>query len=100
MQELKTFNFENNNVRTLTIDDKIWFVAKDICNVLEIGNPSQALSRLDNDERNTIILNEGIGNPEKSVINESGLYSLILSSRKLEAKKFKKWVTSEVLPSI
>jgi prophage antirepressor-like protein len=70
-------------------------VAKDICDVLEIGNVSQALSRLDNEEKNTIILNEGIGNPEKSVINESGLYSLILRSRKPEAKVFKKWITDK-----
>ena len=70
-------------------------MAKDICDVLEIGNVSQALSRLDNEEKNTIILNEGIGNPEKSVINESGLYSLILRSRKPEAKVFKKWITDK-----
>lgn len=98
--EIREFNFNMNKVRTVLINEEIWFVAKDVCEVLEIGNPSQALSRLDDDEKNTIILNEGIGNPEKSVINESGLYSLVLSSRKPEAKAFKKWITSEVLPSI
>jgi len=58
------------------------------------------LSRLDYDEKNTIILNDGIGNPTKLAVNESGLYSLIMSSRKPEAKRFKKWVTAEVLPAI
>ena len=96
----KVFNYKGNNVRTLTKDCEIWFVAKDICDVLEIGNPSQAISRLDEDEKNTIILNEGIGNPNKTIVNEPGLYTLILSSRKPEAKQFKRWITHEVLPSI
>lgn len=100
MSELKIFNFESNVVRTLTINEEPWFIAKDICDVLEVGNPSQALSRLDDDEKNTIILNEGIGNPQKSIVNEFGLYTLIFSSRKPEAKEFKRWVTHEVLPSI
>jgi len=100
MNELKIFNFENNEVRTLTIDEEPWFIAKDICDVLEVGNPSQALNRLDDDEKNTIILNEGIGNPQKSIVNEFGLYTLILSSRKPEAKEFKRWVTHEVIPTI
>ena len=94
--------FKNNGfeLRGGLIDGEPYFLAKDVCDALDIGNVSQALSRLDDDEKNTIILNEGIGNPEKLIINESGLYSLVLSSRKLEAKQFKKWVTSEVLPSI
>jgi len=50
-----------------------WFIAKDVCDVLDLGNPSQALSRLDDDEKNTITLNEGIGNPEKSIVNEYGV---------------------------
>lgn len=101
MENLEIFtNKEFGSIRTVLRHGEVWFVAKDVCECLEVGNPSQALSRLDDDERNTIILNEGIGNPEKSIINESGLYSLVLSSRKPEAKKFKKWVTSEVLPSI
>lgn len=66
-----------------------------------MGNPSQALTRLDEDERNTIILNEGIrGNPNATIVNESGLYSLILGSRKPEARAFKRWITHEVIPSI
>lgn len=83
-------------------DGEIWFVAKDVCDALGINNPSQAVSYLDEDEQ-TLITNEGLSNsrnPHIVIINESGLYSLILRSRKPEAKKFKKWVTGEVLPSI
>lgn len=96
--------FENAQfgvIRAAEIDGEPWFVAKDVCDALEIGNASQALSRLDDDEKNTLILNDGIpGNPNKAVVNEPGLYSLIMSSRKHEAKAFKRWVTHEVLPSI
>lgn len=99
--ELKNnFLFETKEVRTILRGSEVWFVAKDVCDVLELNNVTQALTRLDDDEKNTIILNEGIGNPEKNIINESGLYSLILSSRKPQAKQFKKWVTNEVIPSI
>ena len=96
----KVFNYEGRNVRTVTKDGELWFVAKDVCDVLEINNPSQALTRLDGDEKNTIILNEGIGNPEKSIISESGLYALVMSSKKEEAQNFKRWIRKEVLPSI
>ncbi len=100
-QVQQMFNYEGNEVRTISSDGQVWFVAKDVCDVLEIGNPSQALTRLDKDEKNTIILNEGIrGNPNTTIINEPGLYSLILGSRKPEAKQFKRWVTHEVLPAI
>lgn len=100
MTDLQNFSFGSVAVRVIDRDGEPWFVAKDICDVLEVENTSQALSRLDDDEKNTIILNEGIGNPQKAIINESGLYSLVISSRKPEAKQFKKWVTSEVLPAI
>jgi anti-repressor protein len=101
MNELqKVFDYAGQEVRTIVKDEEVWFVAKDVCDVLEVGNVSQALSRLDEDEKNTIILNEGIGNPEKAIVNEPGLYSLILGSRKKEAKQFKRWVTHKVLPSI
>lgn len=77
-----------------------WFIAKDICDALGLGNPSQAISYLDEDER-CLITDEALrANGPITVINESGLYSLILRSRKPEAKAFKKWVTSEVLPAI
>ncbi len=99
--KLQSFNYEINQIRTVEINGEIWFVAVDICKVLEINNVTDALSRLDEDEKNTLVLNEGIrGNPNLNIISESGFYSLVLSSRKAEAKAFKKWVTSEVLPSI
>jgi anti-repressor protein len=90
------FNFNDRQVRVVMIDDEPWFVAADICRVLEVGNPSQALTRLDEDEV-TLISNEG---RNSNVVSESGLYSLILGSRKPEAKVFKRWITHEVIPEI
>lgn len=82
-------------------DGEPWFVARDVCEILGVGNSRQALSRLDDDEKNTVILNDGNrGNPNVSIVNEAGFYSLVLSSRKPEAREFKRWVTHEVLPSI
>lgn len=102
MNELQIF--QNNvfgQVRVVEQNGEPWFVAKDVCNCLEINNSRQALSRLDDDEKNSVILNDGTpGNPEKSIVNEYGLYSLVLSSRKPEAKEFKRWITHEVIPSI
>lgn len=102
MNELQVFNNAMfGNVRIILQDNEPWFVAKDVCDCLEINNSRQALSRLDSDEKNSVILNDGTqGNPEKSVVNEYGLYSLVLSSRKPEAKEFKRWITHEVLPSL
>lgn len=99
---LAVFNFENSPIRTLTNENgETFFVASDVCKVLELSNVAQALTRLDDDEKTDIILNDVAGRPNKAIIiNESGLYSLVLSSRKLEAKVFKKWITSEVLPQI
>lgn len=95
-------NEEFGEVRTTMVEGEPWFVAADVCKALEIGNPSQAVSRLDNDEKqNTLISNEGNkGNPNVVIINEAGLYSMIISSRKPEAKAFKRWITHEVIPSI
>jgi anti-repressor protein len=101
MNNLQIFNYEKNQVRITVIDNQPWWVAKDVCDILEVGNPSQALSRLEEDEKSTLILNDGTpGNPNTSIVNEPGLYSLILGSRKPEAKAFKRWVTHEVIPSI
>ena len=98
---IEIFKFEHYEVRFVGTASDPWWVAKDICQILEIGNLSQALSRLDEDEKGYIILNDPLGNEKKyRTINESGLYSLILSSRKQVAKPFKKWVTSSVLPAI
>lgn len=102
MNELQVFNNAMfGNVRIIIQDNEPWFVAKDVCDCLEINNSRQALSRLDDDEKNSVILNDGIpGNPEKSIVNEYGLYSLVMSSRKPEAKEFKRWITHEVLPAL
>ena len=98
-----SFSFSTQILRCIMRDGEPWFVAADVCAALEITNVTQALSRLDPDEM-TLYSNEGReaghGAQSQNLINESGLYSLILGSRKPEAKKFKKWVTSEVLPSI
>lgn len=102
MQELKIFESSDfGEIRAAEINGEPWFIAADVCRALEIGNSRQALTRLDDDEKNTVILNDGIpGNPNTAIINEAGLYALVLSSRKPEAKAFKRWVTHEVLPSI
>jgi prophage antirepressor-like protein len=95
------FNFNSQEIRTVQHEDgSIWFVAKDVCYALDIDNVSQALSRLDTDEVSDLILNDSSQERCYKIIDESGLYSLTLTSRKPEAKVFKKWVTSEVLPSI
>lgn len=96
-----TFPETGQPVRTVTIDGEPWWVAVDVCVILEIGNPSQAVSYLDDDERgSTLISNEGGQQRPANVINEPGLYSLILRSRKPQAKAFKRWITHEVIPSI
>lgn len=102
MNQLQVFNnTEFGQVRTMMIDGSPWFVAKDVCECLDINNSRQALARLDSDEKNSVILNDGTpGNPEKGIVNEYGLYSLVLSSRKPSAKAFKRWITHEVIPAI
>lgn len=94
------FSFESHEIRVVTIDETPWFVAADVCAALDIVNNRRALDRLDDDERGVHTMNTPGGNQQLGVVNESGLYSLILTSRKPEAKKFKKWVTAEVLPEI
>ena len=100
--EIQTFNFNNALMRTLTDENgDPWFVAKDVCDVLGLNNVGQALTRLDDDEKSSITLNDGTpGTPNKSIVSESGLYTLILASRKPEAHDFKRWVTHDVLPQI
>lgn len=94
------FRFETREVRTLLIDDQPWFVAADVCQALAVRNNRDALSRLDDDEKGVANTDTLGGAQSVGIINESGLYSLILTSRKAEAKRFKKWVTAEVLPAI
>ena len=99
----KLMTFENaafGKIRTLTIDGEPWFVAVDVCRALEIGNPTDAMRRLDADER-TLVSIEGASNGlPVNAVNEPGLYTLILGSRKPEAKAFKRWITHEVIPAI
>ncbi|HHT7143157.1 TPA: BRO family protein [Bacillus cereus] len=101
MNQLQVFNNkEFGQVRTLVQGEEVLFVAKDVCEVLEIKQSSVALKKLDEDEKAVINIHTPGGNQDTWGINESGFYSLIMTSRKTQAKAFKKWVTSEVLPSI
>lgn len=101
---LQAFSYNDNLVRTTEVDGEIWFVAKDVCNILELTNPTEALKALDEDERSTLRITEGTspkgGNPNMNIISEPGLYKLIFTSRKEEAKNFTRWVTHDLLPSI
>lgn len=92
-------NAQFGQIRVVTTDGESWFVAKDVCDALGIDT-NHIREALDDDEVNTLRITEGKGNPNKTIITEAGLYSLILRSRKPEAKAFKRWVTHEVLPSI
>lgn len=95
---IQVFNNEDfGEVRALTIDSQPWFVAKDVCEALGLTNTTVALQRLDDDERAKFNLGR---QGETNIITEAGLYSLIMASKKPEAKRFKRWVTHEVLPSI
>lgn len=100
MTELRTFNYNENQVRTVEKNGEPWFVLKDVCNILNIGNSSDVYSRLDVDEKGVEQIDTLGGAQKMSIISESGLYNVILRSDKPEAKPFRKWVTSEVLPSI
>lgn len=108
--QLSTFNFESNSIRTLAINNEPWFVAVDICKVLNLSSPSMAIANLDDDEKYTLSLTEGIEGVGKQVqelnlVSESGMYTLILRCRDAVKKgsiphRFRKWVTAEVLPAI
>lgn len=101
MNQITPFVFEGHAVRVVTVDDEPWFIAGDVCRHLDLANVGQAIASLDDDEKSSITIADGTpGNPNKAVITESGLYSLILRSRKSEAKAFKRWITHEVIPSI
>lgn len=100
MSELQKFFYEGKEVRALQRDGEAWWALKDVCNVLEIGNSRMVADRLDDDEKGVSIIDTPGGKQEMTVITESGLYNVILLSRKPEAKKFKRWVTHEVLPQI
>lgn len=98
---LENFSYDGRRVRTLVIDGEPWFVAVDVCAILGLTNITEALRGLDEDEFRTAEVVDSAGRRQRSyVVNEPGLYSLILRSRKPEAKAFKRWITHEVLPAI
>lgn len=100
MNDLQIFNYNGNDVRTIQIDGEPWWVLKDVCMVLNIGNARDVFNRLDDDEKGVDQIDTLGGKQNMQIVNESGLYNVILRSDKPEAKPFRKWVTSEVLPSI
>ncbi|OSX53652.1 BRO family protein [Anoxybacillus ayderensis] len=97
----KVFTYSGSQVRTIIRDDEVWFVAKDVCDILNHSNHKMAVSRLDEDEVNKVYLIDSLGRQQQTtVVNEAGLYSLILTSNKPEARQFKRWITHEVIPTI
>jgi prophage antirepressor-like protein len=101
MSNLGTFLFEQRKpVRLLDWDGQVWFVLNDVCQALDLTNPRRAAQRLDDDEKGVTIGDTLGGQQLLSVVNEAGLYSLILTSRKAEARRFKRWITHEVLPEL
>lgn len=101
MNEIKIF--ENNlfgEIRTTMVDGEPWFVAADVCKALEMSDTHVALRRIDNDEKGRCSIPTPGGTQEMATVSEFGLYSLVLNSRKKEAKEFKRWITHEVIPSI
>ncbi len=100
MSDIQVFNYESNEIRTVEHDGDVWFVAQDVCDVLELTDTSKTCNRLDEDEKLVRKLFVSGQNRDVLLINESGLYALILRSNKPNAKSFRKWVTGTVLPSI
>lgn len=101
MQTPHEFTFDGNfQIRTQTLAGQPWFVAKDVCRALSISNYRDAMSRLDPDERGSVVMDTPGGKQKMAAVNESGLYNLIFQSRKARALAFRKWVTSVVLPTI
>lgn len=99
--QLQIFNYENNKVRTTVKDGAIWFVLKDVCDVLGLSEPHRVAARLDEDDRTQITVTDNLGRPQKTtVVSEPGFYKVVFRSDKPEAKKFTNWVSQEVLPSI
>ena len=94
---IQVFNYNTYEVRTVEKDGEIWFVARDVCDVLELSNPTIAIEFLDDDERAKFFLGR---QGEANIISEAGLYSLVLRSNKPEARKFSRWVRHELLPQV
>lgn len=102
VESVQVFNYgENTPVRVRVMNGQTWFVAKDVCKVLGISNHKDAVSRLDDDERWGVGITDPLGGTQRmSAVSESGLYHLVFQSRKPEARRFRRWVTMEVLPEI
>ena len=101
MNEITVFqNEEFGDIRTVIIDGAPWFVGIDVCRALDIRNNRDAMSRLDDDEKGVEFIDTPGGRQKLSIVNESGIYALVLGSRKPEAKAFKRWITHEVIPEI
>jgi prophage antirepressor-like protein len=101
MSQLIPFQFDSHDVRVLVHDSgEPWWVAKDVCDALGYGNHNQVIQRLDDDEKGIHSLDTLGGTQQVSLVNESGLYNLVLGSKKPEAKAFKRWVTHEVIPAV
>lgn len=101
MKDLQIFNYQDTPVRTVVIDDEPWFVLADLCKVLDIANPSDVASRVDDDALGIAEVIDSIGRTQHArTVNEAGMYEVVFLSRRPSAKDFKRWVTREVLPSI
>lgn len=101
MTDIQIFKNEQfGEVRTIEKNGEPWFVAKDVCGALEIANSNDAISRLDEDEKGVVLTDTLGGKQKTAIVSEAGLYTLVLGSRKPEAKAFKRWITHEVIPTI
>ena len=100
MNDLQIFVYSGEQLRTIQQPDGLWWVLRDVCQVLGLAEPHRVASRLDDDEKGRTQMTTPGGTQGVTIINEPGLYSVILRSDKPEAKAFKRWVTHEVLPSI
>jgi prophage antirepressor-like protein len=100
MNEVTNWTFGETEVRTIELDGEPWWVLSDVCKVLELSTPAKIAARLEDDEKGMNQIHTPGGTQNVTIISESGLYSVILRSDKPQAKPFRKWVTSEVLPTI
>ncbi len=100
MKEIQVFNFEQNEVRTLQVNNQPYFVLADVCKVLGLTTPKKVADRLDSDEKGVSLIHTPGGKQNMTIITESGLYAVILRSDKPQAKQFRKWITAEVLPTL
>jgi anti-repressor protein len=99
--DLQQFNFRNNNVKVVVGEDgEPWFINVDVCEILDLKNPNQAVADVDADEKGVHVMDTLGGKQRMTVVSEAGLYHLVFKSRKPEAKAFKRWIRHEVLPSI